>query len=265
MTFSHAFPFALIALLLYLTSGIWQACVLMRTSEPHPALIRTLGLAGTLSHGIVIYLMVYHHHGFLNLGILEALSMVCWLTTLLLLLTSLFVPLIAASSVLLPLSAICLIAQIILPASLNYSQYPAGVLAHIAGSILAFSLFAIAAAQACLIALQYRALKSGKLRGIIQVLPPLTRMENLLSALLGLGIIFLTIAIVSGAVFDPDFPGHFSTSKAVLSLLAWVIFAGLLIWRRYKGWRGRQAVYWTLIGAAVILSIFISSQLLFVQ
>ncbi|MGJ8514958.1 cytochrome C assembly family protein [Carnimonas bestiolae] len=255
-------PCALLAILLYLAGGIWQACVLGRKTDSNPALVRSTGLIASALHAVTLYVIIYKGAGTYNLGILETLSLVCWVMTLLTLLASLASPLIAATAVLLPLSAISLVTLVGLPASLNYNHFPPGVLAHIAGSILAFSLFAIAAAQACLIALQDRALKTKRLRGIVQVLPPLTQMERMLFALITLGMIFLTLAIISGALFVFDSSAEYLTSKALLSILAWLIFGALLWQRQSSGWRGRRAARWTLIGMGVLVLTYISSRLI---
>lgn len=257
-----ALPYALLAILLYLFAGGWQACVLARRAEPRPATVRLSGLGAALAHAIALYLIIYKGHGIFNVGILETLNMITGVMTVVLLIISLFVPLIAASAVLLPLSAILLLALIGLPASINYSHFPPGVLAHIASSILAFSLFAIAAAQALLIALADKALKTRRLRGIVQVLPPLTQMERLLFTLIMLGMTFLTIAILSGALFVFDSSAEYLTSKVILSILAWVIFGILLWYRHFQGWRGRRAVRWTLTGVGVLLLAYISSRLI---
>ena len=41
--------------------------------------------------------------------------------------------------------------------------------------------------------------------------------------------------------------------KTVFSLLAWGVFAALLVGRRQRGWRGRRATRWLYAGAALLL------------
>ena len=48
---------------------------------------------------------------------------------------------------------------------------------------------------------------------------------------------------------------HQADQQYGLSLLTWLIFAGLLIGRRVLGLRGRRAAMWTLLGFAMAVSI----------
>ena len=48
--------------------------------------------------------------------------------------------------------------------------------------------------------------------------------------------------------------------KAVFSLLAWGVFAALLVGRRSRGWRGRQATRWLYAGALLLLLAYVGSR-----
>lgn len=86
-------------------------------------------------------------------------------------------------------------------------------------------------------------------------------METLLFQMLGAGIIFLTISLISGFLFIEDLFAQHLVHKTVLSLLAWVIFSGLLIGRSRYGWRGQTAIQWTLIGFVLLLLAYFGSKL----
>ncbi|WP_223302740.1 cytochrome C assembly family protein [Halotalea alkalilenta] len=256
-----ALPYALLAAFLYLFAGLWQAAALARACSPRPGLVRTTGLLAVALHALVLYFVLYRD-GELNLGMIETLSLICWVIAVLLLGASLFSPTLAPGAALLPFAAFSLIAMVGLPGTLTYAYFPPGVLVHIASSTLAFALLSIAAVQALLIALQDHALKTRRLRGIVQALPALTRMERMLFELITLGMVLLTISIASGALFVHDLSAQHLTPKTLLSLMAWVIF-GVLLWcRRFHGWRGRRAVRWTLVGAVVLVLAYFGSRLL---
>jgi len=86
-------------------------------------------------------------------------------------------------------------------------------------------------------------------------------MESLLFQMLGTGIVFLTISLVSGFLFIEDLFAQHLVHKTVLSILAWIIFTGLLIGRSRYGWRGQTAIQWTLIGFVLLLLAYFGSKL----
>jgi ABC-type uncharacterized transport system permease subunit len=49
--------------------------------------------------------------------------------------------------------------------------------------------------------------------------------------------------------------------KTVLSVVAWLVFGGLLLGRRFWGWRGRKAIAWTLSGFAILILAYFGSKL----
>ena len=48
--------------------------------------------------------------------------------------------------------------------------------------------------------------------------------------------------------------------KAVFSVLAWGVFAALLLGRHLRGWRGRKATRWLYLGAALLLLAYVGSR-----
>src|SRR5699024_7426137 len=50
----QALPFALLAMILYLGAASWQALALTRRVPQRPALVRSIGVAALLCHGLVI-------------------------------------------------------------------------------------------------------------------------------------------------------------------------------------------------------------------
>jgi ABC-type uncharacterized transport system permease subunit len=141
------------------------------------------------------------------------------------------------------------------------SNYNWAMSTHILSSIIAFSLLNIAALQAILLALQNQQLKSHPPKRFIQSLPPLQTMESLLFQMLATGIVFLTVSLTSGFIFIENLFAQHLVHKTVLSILAWIIFTGLLIGRSRYGWRGQTAIQWTLIGFILLLLAYFGSKL----
>lgn len=132
---------------------------------------------------------------------------------------------------------------------------------HILLSIAAYSVLALAAAQAGLVSLQRHYLQKHKPGGFIRALPPLTSMESLLYRLIGAGFLLLTLSLITGFVFLDDMFAQHLVHKTVLACAAWLIFAALLLGRWRFGWRGKSAVRWTLGGFALLLAAYFGSKL----
>ncbi len=135
-----------------------------------------------------------------------------------------------------------------------------GIALHAISSALAFGVLFIAACQAVLLGLQNQALRHHHIRGMVQVLPPLTTMERLLFEMIWAGMGLLTLSILSGFLFVESMFAQHLAHKTILSMAAWVIFAILLISHHVLGWRGMRAVRWTLGGCAVLLLAYFGSK-----
>ncbi|MFL6659731.1 MAG: inner membrane protein YpjD [Massilia sp.] len=141
---------------------------------------------------------------------------------------------------------------------------------HIAVAILAYSILTIAAFHAVLMALQEarlhtRTAHSGWLASAIDQLPALLTMEKLLFRLIWIGFILLSLTVLSGVVFSEQLFGRAMKwdHKIVFTLLSWVLFAALLAGRRWRGWRGKTALRFTLAGFAALVLAYVGSRFVF--
>lgn len=137
---------------------------------------------------------------------------------------------------------------------------------HIVVAILAYSTLTIAAFHAVLMALQLSRLhmplaQSGKLAAAIDQLPALLTMEKLLFRLIWMGFILLTLTVLSGLLFSEQLFGKVMRwdHKSVFTLLSWILFAALLTGRRWRGWRGKTALRFTLAGFATLALAYVGS------
>ena len=154
------------------------------------------------------------------------------------------------------LASAATLAPLLLPSekSVSYSQGVAFEL-HIVVSLLAYSMFIIAALHAGLMAMQERRLQAGKVGGRFGSLPSLVAMDALLFRLVLSGFVLLTLTLMSGVLFSEELFGRpFKlTHKNLLGVLSWMIFGSLLLGRWGYGWRGRRAVRWTLSGFVILV------------
>jgi ABC-type uncharacterized transport system permease subunit len=142
---------------------------------------------------------------------------------------------------------------------------------HIAVAVLAYSTLTIAAFHAVLMALQEARLHARSpaparwLGRSLDQLPALLTMEKLLFRLIGIGFILLTLTVLSGVVFSEQLFGAALKwdHKTIFALLSWVLFGALLAGRRWKGWRGKMALRFTLAGFATLVLAYVGSRFVF--
>ena len=87
---------------------------------------------------------------------------------------------------------------------------------------------------------------------------PLLQLERLTFRFVEAGFAVLTATLVLGIVTTVQW--RWGDHKAVFSVLAWGVFAALLLGRRLRGWRGRKATRWLYFGAALLLLAYVGSR-----
>lgn len=213
-------------------------------------------------HAVLLFRDMFGGPGFnLNLG--TALSLIVWLTVLIYWVESYWVRVGVLKNLLLPFAALCVLLPYFMPAQhvLAYAGWPLFKV-HLAISMLAYGLLSIAALHALLLSVLEKRLHTGNLPLLLRDLPPLMSLERLTFRILFVGFLLLTLTLASGIVFSEAWVGKpFEfTHKVIFSIVAWVIFALLLLGRRVWGWRGRIAVRWLLAGFAFLLLAYLGSK-----
>jgi ABC-type uncharacterized transport system permease subunit len=89
-------------------------------------------------------------------------------------------------------------------------------------------------------------------------------METLLFRIIALGFVLLTAVLISSSLFFENIFAAHLLHKTLISLLAWGVFAGLLLGRYYFGWRGKLAIRATMSGVCVLIVIYFGSKLFIV-
>lgn len=239
-----------------------STCLLIRdTRAEHPS-NRALLFAwlATLMHLYSLSTPVWQTHLF-NFSFFNIAALISGLISLLLLIASTHKPVEKLGILLFPFASALLLINHFqpLPAHMAHN-YPPSMLLHILSSIIAFSLLAIAALQALLLAIHEKQLRNPTPKRFILHLPPLQTMESLLFQMISVGMIFLSVSLISGFIFIEDLFAQHLVHKTTLSILAWIIFCSLLMGRIRFGWRGKTAVKWTLTGFALLLLAYFGSK-----
>ncbi len=250
---------ATLSICTYLANTLLIIRDIAQSRMQHTALY--LAWTAACTHLLYTAIIFQQNNGF-NFSFFSTGSLIAMIVALLLLIAALNKPVEKLGIAIFPIAAVMLALELNLDDKTQLlSSYSWAMSAHILTSIIAFSLLNIAALQAILLAIQDQQLKSHPPKRLIQSLPPLQTMESLLFQMLGAGLVFLTISLVSGFLFIENLFAQHLVHKTVLSILAWIIFTSLLIGRSRYGWRGKTAIQWTLIGFISLLLAYFGSKM----
>lgn len=196
-------------------------------------------------------------------GFAPALSMTVWLVLAVYLVESRFVPLPSPRRVLAALAAIAvLLAAVFQGESRPAAASPWAPLHWVLG-LASYGLFGVAVLHAVLLnrAEGRMRLKSALKSGQIGLPPaqgmPLLRLERLTFQFVAAGVVVLSLAILLGWWFTPQWKWD---HKNLLAVLGWFVLTALLTGRRVFGWRGRRATRWLYFGAALLLLSYAGSR-----
>ena len=248
-----------IACLCYVAGTVLQARTMVK-GVAQQGLIRTLGTIAILFHGVATYLTFSDPAGY-NLGLYPMLSLMALSIVAIVMLSSLRRPVDNLFIVLFPVAFVTVCLELLLTGDYTpRSSITAGIISHIALSIVALSLLSIAAAQAVFLSFGDTMLRHHQLV-ILRNMPPLETMEQLMFEMLWTGLVFLTLSISTGFIFLEDLSGPGLIHHTVITLAAWIVFT-ILMWGRYQlGWRGAIASRWTLSGFVLLALGYFGSKL----
>ncbi len=251
-------------ILLYLLSASWLVYRIFHqrlTTEAFNHSIAALAGLALSGHGLILYREILVQTGF-NLGFYHAFSLISWVIALLAVLTGLFSAMSNLVIIFFPIAALALLLEIALPSTnIIPSGIAAGLKMHILLSVTAYSLLAIGALQALILAFEETRLRKKQPGKIMNILPPMQTLEELLVQILTIGFFLLSLSLATGLMFMYDMLGQHLSHKVVFSILAWLIFAVVLWGRWSRGWRGRKLIHWTLGGFVSLVLAYFGSKL----
>lgn len=223
------------------------------------SLVLLVTALGLVFHVIALYISIHAGPG-INLGVFTVWSLTAMMVTMVVLLSSLKKPSESLLLLILPISMLAIVLALLAPVKHILWNPPSAMVTHVLLSVMAYGILMVAACQAILLSYQEHQLRTH--RHTIRTLPPLQTMERLLFEFLGLGVILLTLSLGSGFVFLEDMFAQKLVHKTVLSIIAWCLFAALLIGHWRFGWRGQTAVRWTLAGVLFLVLAYFGSRLI---
>lgn len=127
------------------------------------------------------------------------------------------------------------------------------LIAHVITCFIGYAAFAIAFGVSIMYLVKHGWEKEG--RSWISLLPETEAMDALSYQLVMFGFLFLTVGIITGAVWANTAWGRYWgwDPKETWSLITWIVYAVLLHARNMRGWRGKRIAYLSLIGFAAVL------------
>jgi ABC-type uncharacterized transport system permease subunit len=87
---------------------------------------------------------------------------------------------------------------------------------------------------------------------------PLLQLERVTFRFVDAGFVALTATLALGIMTMVQW--RWADHKTIFSLLAWAVFAALIVGRRLRGWRGRRATRGLYVGAALLLLAYVGSR-----
>jgi ABC-type uncharacterized transport system permease subunit len=210
------------------------------------------GVVGLCLHGLAALQMLATPAG-INFSLWPVSVLILFAVNLIVLLSSIRKPLHSLFILLFPASAAVLICSLLFGYTIVDAEHLSlRIGSHVIVSLLAYSLFTIAAMQALLLAYQNWRLRNHHPGGFLKGLPPLQTMETLLFEIIWAGFFLLTLSLLSGFFFVDNLWAQHLAHKTFFSMVAWLVFA-ILLWGRVRlGWRGTIAIRWTLGGFALL-------------
>ncbi len=247
-----------LTLLLLYAAGAWAMLRSVSRTRFEPA-AWGLSLAAIFAHSDAM-VRVMHSGGPVSIGLFEAISLLAWTLGVL----ACFLGIERQNRV---IAAILLLCSGVGAAFTGHGHGFAEdaspgweLTAHILLSMAAAALLFAAAVTALLLVFLDRRLRSRRIVSLPAALPPVDALERVMFRLIGAGFALLTLALLTGFVFVTNLFAQHLIHKTVLSIAAWVVFGILLVGRIRYGWRGRQAVRWTLAGFGVLILAYFGSK-----
>jgi len=192
-------------------------------------------------------------------GFAPVLSLTAWLVLVVHLAETRLVPISGLRRVFAAIGAASVLLALAFPGDVVIVSYSAYAPLHWTLGIAAYALFAVAVVHAAMLDRAERQLRQKAGDGVLGL--PLLSLERLTFLFVEAGFLVLTLAIVIGLFTMAHW--RWGDHKTVLSLASWATFAALIVGRRTRGWRGRQATRWVYAGAVLMLLAYVGSRFVF--
>ena len=127
---------------------------------------------------------------------------------------------------------------------------------HVSSAIISYGAFGVSFAVSCIFLLSAKMQKNAFWE---QHIPPQKRLDLISYRAVSLGFLFLTFVMVTGAIWAERAWGSYWSwdPKETWSLVTWIIYAIYLHLRISKGWKGKSAAIFAVIGFICVIFTYI--------
>jgi ABC-type uncharacterized transport system permease subunit len=216
-------------------------------------------LAAWLLHGAALALGLFSDPP--HFGFAPALSMTAWLMLTFYAIERQLFPQLQARWALAGLGAAAVLLALVFPGTPLHDTASPWLPLHLALGVASYGLFAAAVVHAWMMTRAEKNIRQGADPGAGV---PLLTLERLTFRFATAGFVLLSATLLAGLLFGETLygPGHVLRwdHKTVFSVLAWLVFASLLLGRTRFGWRGRKAVRVLYAGSVLLLLAYVGSR-----
>jgi len=125
----------------------------------------------------------------------------------------------------------------------------AWLIVHIVLVLAGYAALLLTAVSAFFYLVQERRLKSKKSPNLLEKLPPLGTLDNVISSSMGIGFVFITLGVIFGVswAFIELGTSWLGNASITLSFITWGLCLLMIFMRVSAGWRGRKAAMMALV------------------
>ena len=240
-------------------AAVAYAALALATSRLSEGALRSMLLVAWLLHALTLVEALLGTPP--RFGFAPALSMTVWLVLTVYAVERRLFPQLHAHWALAGLGSVAVILALIFPGTSYHAIASPWLPLHWALGIASYGLFAAAVAHGWLMVRAERAIRQAEQSdtGV-----PLLTLERLTFRFVEAGFVLLSATLLVGwwfaeTLYGPGLAWKWD-HKTIFSLLAWAVFAGLLIGRARLGWRGLKAIRVLYLGAGLLLLSYAGSR-----
>lgn len=259
--------FFYVSFVCYLASSLVYLSFLFFKQEKINTIAFSCLIAGFFSHIIFMILRMKTAGYFPLTNLFESMSFFAWMIVLFYLIANVKYRLHILGSFVVPIVGLIFVGALLSPKAIE-PLLPAlksnWLFIHVALSFAGYAGFTVAFGVAVSYLIQERQVKSHNIGKIYYRLPSLDILDEILFKLIAVGFPFLTLGIITGAVWARQAWGSYWSwdPKEVWALVTWLVYAFYLHARFLRGWRGRKSAYLAIIGFAMVLFTYLGVNLL---
>jgi ABC-type uncharacterized transport system permease subunit len=138
----------------------------------------------------------------------------------------------------------------------NVGVRDAWLIVHIVLVLAGYAALLLTAIASVFYLMQERRLKSKKQNALLEKLPPLATLDNMISISMGMGFVLLTLGMIFAVTWASVESGTrwIGAPQIQLSLFTWLLCLVMIFLRASAGWRGRKAAVMALavLGCAAL-------------